>query len=275
MSRLNLLVGTLSAGLLLALPAASFAAGTSGSGAKSSAKPVTRVIYGTIQSLSGSTATILSPTGVTTSVSLGARTRFTAEDLHAALTGLRVGEQAAVRGIVSNTGTLTASILLYGTSTFGLPAVASGTLAGSTQQLLTVNEPNGQVLSLPVNSQTTYFLNGKRTSVPSSLPVGDTVKVRYAILTNGSLVARQVHVVAPGLSTARIVGTVAAVSGTSLTLTTTSGTVTVQLKPSTRFVVDGARLAARPTFTTGQQVSITALKTMQGRYIARIVFSLS
>jgi len=228
------------------------------------------VLYGTLQSISSTSATVSGAAAGT--MTLGANTRFVAHSYAAAAAGIKVNQQVAILG---RNGT--AAVVEYDTKAFAVGAtVIQGTLSlsGTT---LTVTPAGGTAVTVTTNSQTRYVVNGATTTTAPSLPANTSGRVQVVRYTDGTSVARVVAVGAAAPSTrARTVvlwGTVAAASAgeTSLTVTTPSGSVTVGVTSSTKFRVNGQAVAAAPAFAANQQVQVIARQNADGSYTALLV----
>lgn len=158
-------------------------------------------------------------------------------------------------------------------------ASIAGTVDSSTSTSLKILLANNTTVTVQLNGQTKYVVNGAIAAARPTLTKGEAVRVKAQKQTNGSLLARVVATgtfAKPAHDGVRIAGAVtnASTNGSVTTLTIklkNGNSVTVTVNSSTRFVVNGKQAMAAPTLASNQQVRILAQKQADGSYLALVV----
>jgi hypothetical protein len=273
---------------LLVIPASTMAASAAGKAtlqkaakkakqtkaAKAAAKQ--SVVYGTLETLTDTSATVTPPSGAAVTATLRAGTRYVGHTQAAAKAGLKTGEQVELLGRYSNG--FIASAVVYDTTPFALPGAA--TLAGKFSSLanntLTLTTAAGQTASVQITSQTRFVVNGKKQAAAPSFTANEQVRVAASRLTDGTVAARIVASGKLAKAAAKAVRLAGAITGaptaTGFTVTTKAGkTVNVTIDANTKFRVNGQPAATAPTFATGQQVTVAGQRQTDGTVLAKTI----
>lgn len=186
------------------------------------------------------------------------------------------GEVVHVVAVKQSDGSLVARTVAVGTAPKANLVRITGTLsnptAGATS--LTITPKSGATVTVQLDSKTVYIVNGQKAQAAPAFTNGEAVRVVAVKAANGTLTARTVAVgTAPRANVVRVAGTLSnpTAGATSLTVTTKTGNVTVQLNSKTVYVVNGQKSAAAPAFTNGEAVRIAATKAADGTLTARVV----
>jgi len=146
-----------------------------------------------------------------------------------------------------------------------LPRVA-GTITAVTSSNLTLTARDGTKATVKLTSSTTYRL-GKDAASKAVLAVGMRAVATGTRAADGTLTATSVTVRA-----SRVAGTVAATSGSTITLTARDGSkVTVTVTSSTIYRVAGVEKAALADVTVGMWVVATGVRGGDGSFAASAV----
>lgn len=153
----------------------------------------------------------------------------------------------------------------------GQGLVGYGTLSSISAGSATIATPNNGSLTVTLASQATYTARSQAAAT-AGLKTGVQVAA-YGSSVNGVATARSLdYDASPFVAvTLRYTGTVASSSASALTLTTSNGSVTVQLTSATRYQVNGATSSTAPAFNTGQQVRVSAAQYTDGSLVAQLV----
>jgi hypothetical protein len=148
------------AALLLAVPAAVLAA-------RPAATPPTSHVFGSLESLSSTTAVITTRLG-DIDVALDPVTAYVSYDQAAALAGIKDGDQVDASGVYRD-GTLHADRLRYDTSPFFVTGAIkfNGHYSASTSSSLTLQLKKKNLITFNTDANTRYFLNGQRVAAES------------------------------------------------------------------------------------------------------------
>jgi hypothetical protein len=134
------------------------------------------------------------------------------------------------------TGTKAADGTLTATSITVSPSRAAGTVTDVTTDSLTLAARDGTKTTVKLTSSTTYRL-GKDTADKSAVKVGMQAVATGTKAADGTLTATSVAV-----QPSRVVGTVSATTGTTITLTARDGTkTTVKVTSATTYRVAGVK----------------------------------
>jgi frataxin-like iron-binding protein CyaY len=241
---------------------------TSGTTPAAHAKNPNRVVIsGTLASSGNGTLTITTKTGAVT-VQVNATTRYVVNGQKAAAAPtFTANEKIRVIALKQADGSLVASVVATGTAARQERGVA-GTVASSTDTTLTITPKTGAPVTVTLTANTRYVVNGQKAAARPTFTQGERVRVLVQKTASGALEARTVAVGAISRQI-RIGGTVTGFSGDKLTVTTRAGkTFTVQLTAQTRYVVDGKKATAAPTFALNSSVFVLARKDASGNYVA-------
>ncbi len=139
--------------------------------------------YGTLTTISANSIT----------ATLDPQATYTARSQAAAVAGLKSGNHVALRGRSVN-GVVTVRAVDFDTTAFAAAILRyTGTVSSSTANSLTITA-GGQTVTVQLNADTQYVVNGSLTSTRPTFAANQRVRVEAAQMTNGNLVARIVSV---------------------------------------------------------------------------------
>ncbi len=187
-------------------------------------------------------------------------------------TTYRLGKDAATKSVVVvgmravATGTRAADGTLTATSIAVSPSRVSGTVTAVTDSSLTLATRDGTKVTVKVTSSTTYQL-GKNKADKSALKVGMQAVASGSKAADGTLTATSVT-----LKASQLAGTVAAVSGTTITVTVRDGTkITVKTTSSTTYRAAGAKDVTLADVKVDMWIVAAGIRNDDGSFTASAV----
>ena len=235
-------------------------------------------IHGVVKSLAGSSLTITLKNGTTATVTLNGSTVYYVNGAKAAARPtFTTNERVHVLAQKQSDGSYVALAVAvgHGAKHARNGGLVAGTVKSFAAGSLTILRKDGSTVTVTLNGQTKYVVNGAVAAAPPAFSNGEAVRVRVQKQADGSLVALAVATgtfTKPVHTGARIGGTVSGSTATSLTVTLKNGSsVTVTLNGNTKYIVNGAQNASPPAFSKGQQVRVLAQKQSDGSYLALVV----
>ena len=149
--------------------------------------------YGTLTTISANSITVATPGNTSLTATLDPQATYTARSQAAAVAGLKSGNHVALRGRSVN-GVVTVRAVDFDATAFAAAILRyTGTVSSSTANSLTITA-GGQTVTVQLNADTQYVVNGSLTSTRPTFAANQRVRVEAAQMTNGNLVARIVSV---------------------------------------------------------------------------------
>jgi len=191
----------------------------------------------------------------TITITVTGATTYSEAGASVTLAAIQPGEHIAVRGTSATQGALTASAI-----TVLLPQEA-GVVSTTSSSSLTITDRKGTAHTIDLTGATRFQKDGQ-TAALSDIQAGTSVVVQGTSNADGSLTAELVTIQVP-----RIAGRVAAVNGTSYTVTEgrQGQSVTVSTDSSTVFVTPNGSTAQASSITRGTSIMVEGTLSADGK----------
>ncbi len=190
-------------------------------------------VAGTVTAASTTSVTITERDGTSATFSIDATTVVTEGSTAATAAALAAGEHVKIVASTTTTG-LAASIKIC------LERV-SGTVKTVSGNDITVTARNGLTESIVVGSSTTYSKGGASASLTDVVAGTKICATGLVDTTANALDALSVHIAAPHVAQAWVIGKVATVSGNNVSVALRNGlTLSVVVSSTTTYTVNGA-----------------------------------
>jgi hypothetical protein len=186
-------------------------------------------LAGKVTSVSGDTITITGGQGFSRTILVGTTTTYTESGAPATLAAVTVGVSISAKGTVDTNGNTLDALSV----TIGHPVTVRGTVTTVTSSSVTINRLNGASGTYTI-TPTTVITGGAAVMTAASLVAGDQV----SIVVNSSALTTAFKI---NIELAHLVGTVSAVSGTTVTIIAGQGfSRTVMVSLTTTYTKGGA-----------------------------------
>jgi hypothetical protein len=186
-------------------------------------------LAGKVTSVSGDSITITGGQGFSRTILAGTTTTYTESGTPATLAAVTVGASISAKGTIDTNGTTLDALSV----TIGHPVTVRGTVTTVTSSSVTINRLNGASGTYTI-SPTTVITEGAAVMTAASLVAGDKV----SIVVNSSALTTAFKI---NIELAHLVGTVSAVSGTTITIIAGQGfSRTVIVSLTTTYTKGGA-----------------------------------
>ena len=236
-------------------------------------------LAGKVTSVSGDTITITGGQGFRHTILVGTTTTYTESGAPATPAAVTVGVSISAKGTVDTNGTTLDALSV----TIGHPVTVRGTVTTVTSSSVTINRLNGASGTYTI-TPTTVITEDAAVMTAASIVAGDKV----SIVVNSSALTTAFKI---NIELAHLVGTVSAVSGTTITIIAGQGfSRTVMVSPTTTYtkagapatpadVVVGVKIDAKGTIdtngTTLNAVSVTITVPGHSETIRGVVTAVS
>jgi hypothetical protein len=233
-------------------------------------------VHGTISAVGTDSITVHPKSGADVTVGVNSTTVIRQGSHPLTLADLKVGDAVEVEAQQATGGALTAIRIQIETEDVRYVEV-HGTITAVTGSVVTVQTAGGTSVDVTISSTTIIRLHDGHGSV-SDLTVGAAVEIEAKRNADNSLTALFIEVLGTsgggdGHGSAPVAafrGTVGTVSASSFTLTTPTGSVTLNTDTSTMVRKNG-HAATVADLASGQHVSVVALVNPDHSYLAKLV----
>jgi hypothetical protein len=207
----------------------------------------------TVTAVSGSKVSLATTDGWTRTITVTTDTKITKGGEAATIGDVKVGDVVRLGQKKNDDGTFTVTRLAI------ILPQAAGTVTAVDANSVTIKVRGGTTQAVNTNGSTKYHL-GDADGSRSDVKVGSTVVVVGEKATNGNLTATSVTVILP-----RVGGTVASVSGNTITITRRDGTkLTVHVSAGTSIRVGGVDKATVADVKAGMAIAVVGVQRADG-----------